>query len=328
MLVDIVQLLRELDLAINEGRTSRSLLLRTSGGATLEVVPSTPVERLTAHSVRSHLTHHGLGSTALLVGQTATEGIVEQARAGRINILTEDPLLLVHGGITYTVDEIPPPERPRRASRPAWTRWAVERYLLLIDEPSRQPVIAEILGTSQQSVSNAALKLGPLVTDQGKGLIATDKRALLEHWLNDYTGPGGQEFGWYSLDTASEQTMKSVALANLLNVAPLISGDVAADHIAPWKLPSRGRVYVSGPIDLTGEGFVPAPVDEATLITCVPRDTTLWRLTANGTVTGAGSNHSVLADAAIVYWDVLAGGDPDSVEAADRLAEHIIGGAA
>lgn len=327
MPVDVVTLLRELDLAINEGRTSRSLLLRTPGGETLDVVPSTPVERLTAHSVRGHLTHPGLGITALMVGQTATEGVVEQARAGKINILTQNPLQLIHGGTTYTVDEAPPPIQPRRATRPAWTRWAVERYLLLANEPSKQPVIAEILGTTQQSVSNAALTLGPLVTDHGNGLVATHKRALLAHWLNDYTGPGGQEFGWYSLDTAAEQTTKAVALANLLNIAPLISGDVAADRIAPWKLPSRGRVYVSGPIDLTGEGFVPAPVDEATLITCVPRDTTLWRLSDNGPAT-ADSTHLVLADAAIVYWDVLAGGDPDSADAADHLADHITGGSA
>lgn len=326
MRVDVVTLLRELDLAINEGRTSNSLMLRTPEGVTLEVVPSPPVERLTAHSVRNHLTHPGLGSTALLVGQTATEGVVERARAGSINILTENPLQLIHGGTTYTVDETPPSEQPRRASRPAWTRWAVERYLLLANEPSKQSVIAEVLGTSQQSVSNAVLKLGPLVTDHGNGVVTTDKSALLEHWLNDYTGPGGQEFGWYSLDTAVQQTTKAVTLANLLHIAPLISGDVAADRIAPWKLPSRGRVYLSGPIDLAGDGFVPAPVDEATLITCVPRDPTLWRLTDNSSSTGADTAPSVLADAAIVYWDVLLGGDSDSIEAADRLADHIIGG--
>ena len=43
----------------------------------------------------------------------------------------------------------------------------------------------------------------------------------------------------------------------------------------------HGRVYVSGPIDLADDGFVPVPLQEANLVTCVPRDPTLWRLASS-----------------------------------------------
>ena len=123
----------------------------------------------------------------------------------------------------------------------------------------RQSVIASALGTSQQSVSNAAGHLAGLVTDCGEGLVATDRARLLEHWRNEYTGPGGQAFGWYSLDPVAEQVSKAVEVAKFLDISPLVSGDIAADRIAPWKLPVRGRVYVDGPVDLADEGLVPAP---------------------------------------------------------------------
>lgn len=176
-----------------------------------------------------------------------------------------------------------------------------------------------MLGTSQQSVSHAAGQLGILVKSTEAGLVAADRALLLEYWSRDYFGPGGQEFGWYSLTPVVEQTLKAAEVASLLDALPLISGDVAADRRAPWKLPSRGRIYINAPIDLVGDGFVPAPVAEATLITCIPRDPTLWRLTT------AGQDGVELADDALTYWDVLSSGDIDSVEAAEHLEQLIVG---
>lgn len=200
----------------------------------------------------------------------------------------------------------------------------MERYLLLADQPSRQQAIAQTIGTSQQSVSQAARHLGDLIADKGAGLTATDRADLLEHWLGVYTGPGGQEFGWYSLDPVNEQTAKAARVAEVLDVEPLVSGDVAADLLAPWKLPAQGRIYVRGPVDLSGDGFVAAPVRDATLITCIPHDPTIWRLTDLQRTT-VNSGDLPLADPAIVYWDLTASSDIDSHEAAERIAALITG---
>lgn len=323
MIVDVVELLRELDIDIAEGTTDRSWHLRSPKGASFLVEPIKAIDRITSHAVRSFFSDLHSPVSPLFVGRTITPGMLEQAKSGHIDVLTEHPLQLILGGIVYA-NETPTrsPERRRPPGRAAWIRWAVGRCLLLSPEPLRQPVIADTLGTTQQSVSNAARQLGELVEDTGNGLSAVHKDALLEHWLEDYTGPGGLEFGWYSLDPIVEQTFKAAKAADLLDASPLISGDVAADRLAPWKLPSRGRIYVKSPIDLGGDGFVPAPVDEATLITCIPQDPTLWRL--SNAERSQDSGAAALADAAIVYWDVLVSGDIDSIEAAGHLRELMI----
>lgn len=321
--VDVIKLLRELDIDIAEGTTGRSWLLRSPAGESFLVEPTRAMDRITSHVVRSNSSHRLSPVSPLFIGRTITPSMFEQAKAGHFDVLTEHPLQLILRGSVYA-GEVPTqsPARKRPSGRAAWVRWAVGRCLLLSSEPLRQPAIADMLGTSQQSVSNAARQLGDLVEDIGNGLSAVNKGTLLGHWLGDYTGPGGLAFGWYSLDSIVEQTLKAAKVAELFDVSPLISGDVAADRLAPWKLPSRGRIYVNSPIDLGGDGFVPAPVDEATLITCVPRDPTLWRLT--NTALSQDSGASALADAAIIYWDVLASGDIDSAEAAGHLKELII----
>ena len=323
MSVDVAELLRELDIVIAVGTTDRSWLLRSPAGESFLVEPTRAMDRITSHAVRNFSSHRRSSVSPLFVGRTITPRMLEQAMAGHIDVLTEHPLQLVLRGSVYT-GEVPiqPPERRRPSGRAAWIRWAVGRCLILSPEPLRQPAIADMLDTSQQSVSNAARQLGDLVEDIGNGLSAVNKGTLLEHWLEDYTGPGGLKFGWYSLDPIVEQTLKAAKVADLFDVSPLISGDVAADRLAPWKLPSRGRIYVNSLIDLGGDGFVPAPVDEATLITCVPRDPTLWRL--SNAARSQDSGAAALADAAILYWDVLASGDIDSAEAAGHLRELII----
>lgn len=62
-----------------------------------------------------------------------------------------------------------------------------------------------MLGISQQAVSQAVAHLGSLVVDHGDGLRVRDRRSLLDRWLEEYAGPGGLEFGWYSLGPVGEQ---------------------------------------------------------------------------------------------------------------------------
>lgn len=327
MPVDVFALLQELDVLLAAGSSRSSWLLRTPDGAIFELEPTVTAEHLNAVQIRIDASSRIDGQHPLLhVGKAATAGVVERAVAGEIDILTAEPIRLIHAGRIYEAAPAPSPRQPpRHTGKPAWVRWALQRYLLLTPTPSRQPVIAESLGTSQQSVSRAAQSLQSLVIDMGDGLFASDRAQLLDHWRNEYPGPGGQEFGWYGLDTATEHAEAVVGLATQLEIHTLVSGDVAADKIAPWKLPMQGRVYVSGPIDLADEGFVPAPLDEANLVTCVPRDPTLWRLvSAIENYSGFGADLPI-ADAAIVYWDLLMSGDQDSEEAAQHVSRLLTG---
>lgn len=320
--VDVVTLLRELDFSITAGASEKSWLLRSPDGQAFLVEPTRPVERVTSHVVRNAKAHHPAELRPLLVGRSATTSMLEQAKDGQVDVLLEEPLQLILHGTEFTVDGPPMPTTARRrTNRPAWILWAVGRCLILAERPMRQTEIADLLGTSQQAVSNAYRQLGSLVSTTKRGVATNSPKDLLEQWQVEYAGPGGQEFGWYSLDPIVEQTLKAANAAKLFDVSPLISGDVAADRLAPWKLPSRGRIYVNSPIDLIDDGFVPAPLDEATLVTCVPRDPTLWRLTGVGSL--PRSDGIELADPAVVYWDVLNSGDVDNVESASHLERLI-----
>lgn len=323
MFVDVVTLLRELDVDISDGAGPGAWLLRPPGADGVQVELEPTVERITARTIKGKVfPRPGSMPRQIFVGRTITRSMLNHAEDGLFDILTEDPVQLIINGTAYTTqDQGVVSERIESNRRPAWIRWAMERYLVLADGPARHGEIAEALGASQQAVSKAARRLGPLVENADGGLIARDRTALLEHWLGTYEGAGGQEFGWYSLAPIVEQTLRAVDVAELLEAHPLISGDVAADRLAPWKLPTRGRIYVESPIDLGGDGFVPSPLDEATLITCIPRDPTLFRLSDMGP--GSPHEEQRLADAATVCWDVSNSGDIDSDQAAEHLKELI-----
>lgn len=327
MSVDVGALLHELDVRVAEGATATTWLLRTSDGSAFEVEPTAPANRVNAVQVRSAERHRSSEPGRLLhVGESATPGVVERAKAGEIDLLTAEPIRLIHSGRSFDVETVPQSrQRPQHTGKHPWVRWALERYLLLAPQPSRQSQIARSLGTTQQSISRAAQALNGLVADDGEGLVAADRSRLLEHWRDEYPGPGGQEFGWYSLDPVMELTGRVVDVAALLEVGTLVSGDVAADVIAPWKLPASARIYISAPVDLADDGFASVPLEEANVVTCIPRDPTLWRLGAL-MEEDPESDDLPLADAAIVYWDVFMSGDQDSDEAAQQLAYRLTGG--
>lgn len=323
MSIDVAGLLREFGFSIDEGGRGARWSRRGPDGRRFVVQPNPPLTHLTAHMVR---TLSEEDRSRLLAAETATDGVVQEALAGHLDILTAHPPRLIHSGHSFALsnDPTPPPTRPR-AARTAWTRWTIERYLLLATEPSRQQVIAHTVGTTQQSVSNAVRHLAGLVTETRDGFAAANRAELLQHWFTDYAGPGGIQLGWYSLDPVVHQVTDALRAADLMQVQALVSGDVAADLMAPWKLPARGRLYLAGPVDLENDGFVPAPLEEATLVTCVPADPGLWRL-AHLRTTTLEPPPMPLADPAIVYWDLKTSGEIDSDEAADHLASLVLEG--
>ena len=329
MAVDVVDLLRELDFGIDMW-DDRSWLLRAPDGHRYLCEVAPVVDRITSTAARYTKAPFGAQRMRPLVaGRTITESMLERARRGELDVITEQPLRLIVRGHVYSDDTVSgtsyvPGKTPRRhRGRPPWIRWATMRCLLLAPGPMRQSEIAAALGSSQQAVSIAFQQLAGLVKDTGSGFVASDKPVLLQKWTADYTGPSGQAFGWYNLDPVVEQTERAAEIAALYEVEPLISGDVAADRLAPWKLPAAGKVYVKSPVDLASDGFMPAPLNEATLVTCIPQDPTIWKLLDIGP--GSTGTRSPLADAAIVYWDVLHGKDVDSTEAASKLAKSITG---
>ena len=80
------------------------------------------------------------------------------------------------------------------------------------------------------------------MVDSGDGVIARDRRALLEHWIDDYPGPGGQEFSWYGLADAREQAVTSCTVTDSLDLTSLQTSSRprssrrarASTYVSPW----------------------------------------------------------------------------------------------
>lgn len=329
-MLDVVDLLRELGFTIDAGEGS-TWLLKAPDGKRYTRYMDAPSRRITASSPPAPILRQA-GARRLAAASTVTGSMLERARRGEFDVLSESPLQLTIAGQVYTTesDGVPgarsEPAPSRYRGRQPWTRWALMRCLILTTRPLRQSEVAEVLGVSQQAVSFAARQLRDLMRPGASGMEPSDRRLLLEQFTAEYPGPRGHEFGWYSLDSPVAQTEHAADVADSYGASPLISGDVAADRLAPWKLPARGRIYLSGPLDLASDGFVPTPLDNATLTLCVPEDPTLSRIQYQSNGLAEGSWESRLVDPVIVHWDLLHDGGEDSDAAAEKLAEHILGG--
>lgn len=205
------------------------------------------------------------------------------------------------------VDDIEDLGRPR--GRPSWGRHALMRVLLFADEPRTQVELAAQTGISQAAVSKA-LKDWTGAVEKVKGRWrAFEPEKLWDRFLETYPGPGGITESWYSLDPIIKQAEDAQATSP----GVLLSGDAAADTIAPWRVPRKALVYAKKGLPLARAKFAEAERDEASLEVVIPVDPTIW-----ATAT-AWSEHPRTVDPVLAAWDVRRIGGPDAGEAIDRL---------
>jgi hypothetical protein len=212
-------------------------------------------------------------------------------------------------------DAAPRPARGKRGRAP-WRSLAVVR--LLIRRPgATQVALAEAAGVSQPRVSQvlAPLVEQGLVARSATGWAVRDFDGLVAHWLDTYPGPGGITTYWHGLDPPRRQ-VEAVLRSKRLGIGPVVSGDVAADLLAPWRNPSRAVVYARGGADLSKAGLTAAGHEEATLELIVPRDPGI--LSAN-----TGDAALPLADPLQILWDVRRLPGSDREEAAAVLWRHL-----
>lgn len=195
-----------------------------------------------------------------------------------------------------------------RPGRSAWGTFNVVRQLL--EGGARtQADLAERAGVSQPRVSQSLrqLALDGLAVGSAGGWGAADWDALLQWWLRVYPGPGGITTYWYGLSSPREQALAVVDLLRTDRSRVAVSGDVAADELAPWRRPALAVVYfspagdVERPVDdLSSAGLTPSGADTATLELTVPADPGVWAVGS-----GLGIDSSLpLADVVQVLWDV------------------------
>jgi hypothetical protein len=237
----------------------------------------------------------------------------------------------------------PGPPLSGRAGPVPWGSLTVVRRLLQ-EQIATQRALAAAAGLSQPRVSQTltALTRDGLVSRRGGRWWVDDLDDLLRWWLDRYPGPGGITTFWYGLAPLRDQAQQVIDLLST-GAAPdsdaagppataVVSGDLAADLLAPWRTPTRAVVYARCGADLGDVGLTPAGPQEATLELILPRDPGVWplgpvgealagprRVQTTGSAADHPRGHLPLADPVQVLWDVRRAPGPDSGEAADRL---------
>jgi hypothetical protein len=206
----------------------------------------------------------------------------------------------------------------RKRGRPGWGIFSVVRALLAVEEGARQDELAEFSRVSQPRVSQALRELVALglAERELRGWIVTDKAAVIEWWSAHYPGPGGLASHWYGLDPVVQQAYRVHELLAADRSRPAVSGDVAADLVAPWRTPRHALLYAERGADLSAAGLTPAGPAEATLTLILPADRAVWPVgRAPWTVGLTGYGNVARAGALQVLYDLTRAGGPDAGEA-------------
>jgi hypothetical protein len=263
----------------------------------------------------------GGAERVLLVAPSASPGVLDAARLGRWDLLLwEAPLALINGVAYEAIGTGVPGDAPRRrdrlgvpaprtqpaplpaglldrlpdavlppahtGGRPAWTRWAVARVLLLRGGAAVGH-LSDVLGVSRQAVSRALTQWGGLVRRDGAGVwAAADDAALLGAWLAAYPGPGGRVEGWWHPLPPLGQARAAALLAQRAGASPLLGGSVAQQVHAPGTVAQRVEVLLRTHVDLRSAGFEAVPLERASLVTRVPGDPTVWATAVPASVAG------------------------------------------
>ncbi|WP_156313165.1 helix-turn-helix domain-containing protein [Micromonospora sp. HK10] len=285
--------------------------------ATLTVIASpTP---LRPRDIAALVSRHA--EPCLVIVPAATPGVREAVEAAGWSWLAEDGQRIT-GVLRIGRQRIglqPPAAAAGRSAKPGRVPWGTFTLVRrMIQRPyATQQELAVLVGVSQPRVSQALRSLAEeeIVRRTPSGWTIRDIDAAIRWWLATYPGPGGISTYWYSLPPPVEQAravVERVGTADRHGVA--VSGDVAADIIAPWRAPNRAILYARTGVDLAGAGFVPAGEEEATLEFTVPKDPGLWPPSVEEVTVDLP-----LADPLQILWDVQRSPGPDSEEAAQRV---------
>lgn len=192
-----------------------------------------------------------------------------------------------------------------------------------VDLPQR--LIAQAAGVSQPRVSQTLHRLRERGLIVGVPPRVADPSGLLDRWLAGYPGPGGVATGWYSLDGPREAAGAAMELARSVAVPAWLSGDVAADIIAPWARPTRAVVYAEQAVDLASLGLVRTPgVDGANLLLVVADDPTVSPAGRDSLTGDLDGREVEIADVLQVLWDTSNGDGTDVDQAVDVLRRRLL----
>lgn len=264
--------------------------------------------------------------SSLLVAPAASQAAAERARSKGWSLVTDEgPAWIRFPGeqvLELPQHEEPPPAPRARPGRPPWGTMTVVRRLLLT-APAPQTRLAALAEVTQARVSQVfeRLRAEELILRTRDGWVPSDWDALCDWWLRHYPGPGGTTTWWTSLATPAEQAATAVS-SLATSATPVVSGDAAADLVAPWRRPALAIVYAQRGTNLGDANLTLLPTHEgATLKLAVPEDTGVW---PDQPTTQRWKNTTIgLADGLQILYDLQHSPGPDADEAAAQWRNHL-----
>lgn len=260
----------------------------------------------------------------LIVTRSASPQVLRQARSEGVSVIVapNGPEASVRGVLMNPdgqelVIEPPteePEPKPRARGRVPWGTYAVGITLLATypDRPT-QSELAERLDLTQGRVSQALRPLRNALAHRG------DPRMELARWLQEnYPTSARTSTTWMTLDPPVDAATATSEALSERGIRHAISGQVAADWLAPWSRPEVALVWAEAPTDLSGIGATPVARAEANLVLAVPADPHMLRSIRSD------HDHPPIVEPWRVWLDLVANGDD---QAADALRDRLLNGA-
>jgi hypothetical protein len=279
--------------------------------------------------LRSLIAHHHDATKLLLIIDAVNDNLRTVLFEHRVSYVTTEELALFLDDGTVIHEDLTPARDspPRDAADVPWRgRSAFQVLRRLIENPPGQPqtVLARDAHVSQPRVSQVLKTLHEL--GFAAGANQNDRTGLLDLWLAHYPGPGGVSTRWYGRDPVDQVASAAYEHAVAADAAPLLSGESAADLIAPYARPTSAVLYVEAHIDLSAIGLVRTPDPEiATLELVVPEDPTVRPQADRPPTTATLSGQKVeLADPLQILWDVARSTGIDAPQQVEHLRLHLL----
>ena len=278
---------------------------------------------------RTHDVKPAPESHALLVARSITSDALERAWAAGWSVVTDDGTgRLRLGQRTVRLDSTIPARPPTRPpGRPGRSAFSVARALFALENGARQGEIAEFAHVGQAAVSKALSRLAKrdLVARGEHGWEVTDRAGAVSWWLGHYPGPGGIETHWFGVDPINEQAYRAYEALGRERANPVVSGDVAADLVAPWRTPRRATVYAQRGADFSAIDLTPSDASVSTLTLVLPDDPGVWPISkAPVLIEMRGHGDVARANAFQVLYDLSRSPGPDAGEALEAWRAWMI----
>lgn len=266
---------------------------------------------------------------ALLVAHSVTGEALDRAWAAGWSVVTDEGTgQLQLGPRTVRLDSADSTQGPKRPpGRPGRSVFSVVRALFALEDGARQDEIAEFAHVGQAAVSKALTRLSErdLVDRRKHGWQLTDRAAAISWWLAHYPGPGGIETYWFGVDPINEQAYRAYEALGQERANPVVSGDVAADLVAPWRTPRRATLYAERGTDLSAIGLTPSDAPASTLTLVLPGDPGVWPISKSPVlIEMRGHGDVARANAFQVLYDLSRSLGPDAGEALDAWRTWMI----